>query len=69
MKATLVKELSPEMIPDVSCLGLLLLRLPVMNQALDVLRSVASCIILKRLSPYTSLLEQTPINRCTLRRR
>ena len=66
MKSTLVKVLSPQMIQDVSCLGLLLLRLPVMNRTLEVLRSVASCIILNRLSPYVRLLK-TRIKRYTKR--
>ena len=61
MRPTLEKVLSPAMIRDVSCLGILLLRLPLMNPTLEVLRSVASCIILTRLMKWTYFLQQTPL--------
>lgn len=61
MRPTLEKVLSPAMIRDVSCLGILLLRLPLMNPTLEVLRSVASCIILTRFTKWTCFLQQTPL--------
>lgn len=49
LSGVIQKILSTENIPNVNCLGLLLLRIPVINPVLFVFRSVLSFYVLNRL--------------------
>lgn len=49
MKQVLERVVSKESIPSVHSLGLLLLRIPIVNPTLEYLRSVLSFYVLKRL--------------------